>query len=78
MSAKVRGFGFSFPVTETTIFHAQYGKFIQQSRLRDVYQGYGLVADNIKGGFAISQPVGFGLKPERTTSYEIGFKKQLG
>ena len=25
--------GFSFPVTETTIFHAQYGKFIQQWRL---------------------------------------------
>jgi outer membrane receptor protein involved in Fe transport len=70
--------GFSFPVTDRTVFHAQYGKFIQQSRLRDVYQGYNLVADNIKGGFAIEAPVGFGLRPERTTQYEIGFKQQLG
>ena len=70
--------GFSFPVTERTVFHAQYGKFYQQSRLRDVYEGYNLVADNIKGGFAIQNPVGFGLKPERTTQYELGFKQQLG
>lgn len=70
--------GFSFPVTDKTVFHAQYGKFIQQSRLRDVYQGYNLIADNIKGGFAIQTPVGFGLKPERTTQYELGFKQQIG
>lgn len=70
--------GFSFPVTDKTVFHAQYGKFVQQSRLRDIYQGYNLVADNIKGGFAIEAPVGFGLSPERTTQYEIGFKQQIG
>ncbi|MBU2447159.1 MAG: TonB-dependent receptor [Bacteroidetes bacterium] len=70
--------GFSFPVTDNTVFHAQYGKFIQQTQLRDIYQGYSTVADNIKGGFAISQPVGFGLKPEQTTQYEIGFKQMLG
>ncbi|MBZ0179730.1 MAG: TonB-dependent receptor [Melioribacteraceae bacterium] len=70
--------GFSFPVTDRTVFHAQYGKFIQQSRLRDVYQGYNVIADNIKGGFAIQSPVGFGLRPERTTSYEIGFRQQIG
>ncbi|MCK5088274.1 MAG: TonB-dependent receptor, partial [Melioribacteraceae bacterium] len=45
--------GLSFPVTDKTVFHAQFGKFIQQSRLRDVYQGYNVVSDNIKGGFAI-------------------------
>lgn len=70
--------GFSFPVTDRTVFHAQYGKFVQQSRLRDVYQGGNVLADNIKGGFAISEPVGFGLDPERTTQYEIGFKQQIG
>ncbi len=31
--------GFSFPVTDQTIFHMQWGKFVQQSRLRDIYQG---------------------------------------
>lgn len=70
--------GFSFPVTDQTVFHAQYGKFIQQTRLRDVYQGYNVIADNVKGGYAISEPVGFGLKPERTTQYEIGFKQSIG
>jgi outer membrane receptor protein involved in Fe transport len=70
--------GFSFPVTEKTKFHAQYGKFYQQTKLRDIYLGYNVVADNIKGGFAISQPVGFGLKPERTTQYELGFAQQFG
>lgn len=70
--------GFSFPVTDRTVFHAQYGKFIQQSMLRDVYQGYNVVADNIKGGFAISSPVGFGLKPEQTIQYDIGFTQQVG
>lgn len=70
--------GFSFPVTDKTVFHAQYGKFIQQSRLRDVYLGFNRASDVIKGGFAESAPVGYGIKPERTTSYEIGFSQQLG
>lgn len=70
--------GFSFPVTDRTVFHAQYGKFIQQSRLRDVYLGQNVASDVIKGGFAESNPVGYGIKPERTTSYEIGFSQQLG
>ncbi len=70
--------GFSFPVTDKTVFHAQYGKFIQQSRLRDVYLGFNRASDVIKGGFAESQPVGYGIRPERTTAYEIGFSQQLG
>ncbi|MGE5682248.1 MAG: TonB-dependent receptor domain-containing protein, partial [Bacillota bacterium] len=70
--------GFSFPVTDRTVFFAQYGKFIQQTRLRDVYEGYNLVADQIHGGYAEGNPVGFGLKPERTTQYELGFKQQIG
>lgn len=70
--------GFSFPVTDRTVFFAQYGKFIQQTRLRDVYLGYNLISDQIHGGYAEGNPVGFGLKPERTTQYELGFKQQFG
>ena len=70
--------GFSFPVTDQTVFHAQYGKFIQQSQLRNVYLGYNRSSDVIKGGYAELNPVGYGLRPERTTQYEIGFKQQLG
>ncbi|HOJ04587.1 MAG TPA: TonB-dependent receptor [Bacteroidota bacterium] len=70
--------GFSFPVTDQTVFYAQYGKFVQQSRLRDVYLGYALSADNIRGGYAIEAPVGFGLKPETTIQYDFGFRQQVG
>jgi len=71
-------FGFSFPVTDKTVFHAQYGKFIQQSQLSNIYQGFNRSSDIIKGGFAELNPVGYGIKPERTTQYDIGFKQQLG
>lgn len=70
--------GFSFPVTDKTVFHAQYGKFVQQSRLRDVYQGYYLTASNLAGGFFIPAPVGFNVRPTRTTQYEVGFTQQIG
>lgn len=70
--------GFSFPVTDQTVFHAQYGKFVQQSRLRDMYQGiYGL-GTQLRGGFFISTPVGLDVRPTRTTQYEIGFTQQVG
>lgn len=70
--------GFSFPVTDQTVFHAQYGKFIQQSRLRDIYQGWYLTSSNLGGGFFIPAPVGFNIRPTRTTQYEIGFTQQVG
>ncbi|MBE0645303.1 MAG: TonB-dependent receptor [Bacteroidetes bacterium] len=70
--------GFSFPVTDQTVFYAQYGKFVQQTRLRDVYLGNATSASNIRGGYAIENPVGFGLKPETTLQYDFGFRQQIG
>src|SRR5690606_29512628 len=59
------------------VFHAQYGKFVQQSRLRDMYQGiYGL-GTQLRGGFFIQTPVGANIRPTRTTQYEIGFTQQI-
>jgi hypothetical protein len=70
--------GFSFPVTDQTVFHAQWGKFVQQSRLRDVYQGLHATGYQIGGGFFIPAPVGFDVRPTRTTQYEVGFTQQIG
>jgi hypothetical protein len=70
--------GFSFPITDQTVFHAQWGKFVQQSRLRDVYQGINFIGDQINGGFFIPAPVGFNVRPTRTTQYEIGFAQEIG
>ncbi len=69
--------GFSFPVTDKTVFHAQFGKFVQQTRLRDVYQGLYATSAQLRGGFFIGAPVGFNVRPTRTTQYEIGFTQQL-
>jgi outer membrane receptor protein involved in Fe transport len=69
--------GFGFPVTDKTMFHAQYGKFIQQSELSDTYAGLGLATYYIAGGNFIQFPLGYGLKPERSTQYEAGFSQQI-
>jgi outer membrane receptor protein involved in Fe transport len=69
--------GISFPVTDKTFFHAQFGKFVQQTRLLDVYQGYYRTSFEIKGGFFIPNPVGKNIRPTRTTQYEIGFSQLL-
>jgi hypothetical protein len=67
--------GFSFPVSDRLVFHAQYGKFIQQSRLGDSYRGAAWMSGIIKGGLWVTTPSGWGLRPERTTQYELGFSQ---
>jgi hypothetical protein len=70
--------GFSFPVTDVTVFHAQYGQFVQQTRLRDIYLGMYAISFNLQGKFFIGTPVGYNVRPTRTTQYEIGFTQQIG
>jgi hypothetical protein len=69
--------GFSFPVSDRTVFHAQYGKFIQQTKLNDSYIGAGRLWGLAKAGFYVTDVFGWGLKPTRTTQYEIGFSQQI-
>jgi hypothetical protein len=69
--------GFSFPVSDRTVFHTQWGKFIQPPSLNQIYIGRGSQAVNWSGGNYIPNPVGFGLDPVRTTSYEVGFTQQF-
>jgi hypothetical protein len=69
--------GFSFPVTDRTVFHAQYGKFIQQSRLNDSWRGAAQMSGNINAGLWNSAANGWGLRPERTTQYELGFSQVI-
>ncbi|MCC6548844.1 MAG: carboxypeptidase-like regulatory domain-containing protein [Ignavibacteriaceae bacterium] len=67
--------GVGFPVTESTVFHAQFGKFIQQPRLIDVFTSTnsldGLVTD---GNFGVNTG---NINSEVTTQYEIGFRQVL-
>ncbi len=67
--------GIAYPVSDRTVFHVQYSKLIQQSELRDV--NIGMYSSDLFSAFT-STPVGFDLRPTRTTQYEIGFSQQVG
>jgi outer membrane receptor protein involved in Fe transport len=70
--------GMAFPVTERTVFHLQYGKFVQAPRLTDLYNGSTWYDALFGGGTSFrTNVVGLGLKPEKTTQYEIGFSQQF-
>ncbi|GAB4369118.1 MAG: hypothetical protein Kow0042_10660 [Calditrichia bacterium] len=69
--------GFSFPVSERTVFYMQYGKFIQMSELNNIYFGSARYTRQMNPKFYYINPIGFGLEPVRTTSYEVGFRQQL-
>lgn len=68
--------GLGFPVTSSTVFHAQFGKFIQEPRLFDafLYQSdlYRLTFDN---NFEFTNGR---LESEKTTQYEVGFRQIFG
>ena len=68
--------GLGFPITETTVFHAQYGRFIQLPNLNDLYAGFFdydvLITDDSRTVNA------GGIISEKTAQYEIGFRQLLG
>lgn len=68
--------GLGFPITATTVFHAQYGKFIQQPRLDQVYSTIYdlnfLITDN---NWSLNTGQ---VESEITTQYEVGFRQVLG
>ena len=69
--------GLAFPVTDRTVFHAQYGKYVQQPQLNRLFLSYTRFAANLsQGNYTTSgNPE---LEPVRTTSYEIGFQQAIG
>ncbi len=69
--------GLSFPVTDETVFHAQYGKFTQSPNLSQLHAAYPELANQLQAGnfVTLDNPL---LEPVRTTSYEFGFRQQIG
>ena len=68
--------GLGFPVTESTVFHAQYGRFIQTPELNDMYGG----PFDYNQYITMSPQNGFNgsMLSEQTTAYEVGFRQLLG
>lgn len=70
--------GIAFPVTDRTVFHMQYGRFVQAPRLTDLYNGSIWYDAVFTGGTSFqTNTTGQGLDPEVTTQYEIGFNQQF-
>ncbi len=70
----------SFPVTDNTVFYAQYGNYAQMPSLNNIYVGNTVLSRTvspISRGNAYLTPVGFLVKPERTTQYEMGIRQVL-
>ena len=68
--------GFAYPVTERTVFHAQYGVFRQFPRYFDLYDSW-INMDDLETMDGQGQNLGH-LVAEATTQYEFGFKQQIG
>jgi outer membrane receptor protein involved in Fe transport len=60
----------SFRASDRTMLYARYGKFIQEPPLSESYFGAGF------GNF-YSDTVGYGLKPERSTLYELALSQAI-
>jgi outer membrane receptor protein involved in Fe transport len=70
--------GIAFPVSDQTVFHASYGRFMQRPDLMNLYVSYDFLEYMIQEApffFPFGNP---NLKPERTSAYEIGLTRQLG
>jgi hypothetical protein len=69
--------GFSFPASDRTVFHMQYGKFVQAPPLYTTYVSRANALRYLEGGNFFLSPIGYNIQPVRTTQYEIGFSQQF-
>jgi outer membrane receptor protein involved in Fe transport len=60
------------------VFHVQYGRFYQKPDLADLYLSPFYLDTYVSTGGYFTTLDNPSLKPEKTTSYEIGFKHMLG
>ncbi len=70
----------SFPVTDNTVFYTQYGNYAQMPSLDNIYVGSTVLSRTVSPlsrGNAYLVPIGFLVRPERTTQYEMGIRQVL-
>lgn len=69
--------GLSFPVTNRTAFHLQYGKFAQMPDMFYTYASRAYMAVTLNGQNFIRSPFAWDLDPIVSTQYEIGLGHQF-
>ena len=69
--------GISFPISDRTQMHINFGKFYQRPDLARLYIDYDFFRARLNAGsyFPFPSPR---LEPEKTTQYEFGLTQQLG
>jgi len=69
--------GVSFPVSDRTQMHINFGKFFQRPDLNKLYVGYDFLEARVRAGsyYPFPSPA---LEPEKITQYEVGLSHQLG
>ena len=68
--------GISFPISEVTKMHINYGKFYQRPDLNKLFLGYDFLEARLTAGSYYPFPSP-NLEPEKTTQYEVGFTHQF-
>jgi hypothetical protein len=69
--------GFAFPISDKTVFHMQYGKFVQAPSLDIAYRGVFIAAQQLRAANLFTNPIAYNPNPIRTTQYEVGFSQQF-
>jgi hypothetical protein len=70
--------GLSFPVTDRTVFHMEYGKFVQAPQLSQVLIGPALASQIFQANYYfLGVGDAYNIAPVRTTQYEVGLSQQF-
>jgi len=69
--------GISFPISDRTQMHINYGIFYQRPDLNNLYSGFNFTHARIGAGSYYPHPSP-NLEPETVTQYEVGMTHQLG
>ncbi len=69
--------GFSFPITDKTVFSANFGKFVQMPELQNLYITRNAFAAALNNSVQ-NVYENATLKPEKLTQYEISVKQRVG
>ena len=69
--------GISFPISDKTQMHVNYGIFYQRPDLQNLYSGWNFTEARIGAGSYYPHPSP-NLGPETITQYEVGMSHQLG
>ncbi len=69
---------FAFPVTDNTVFYAQYGKYVQSIAYSALYQSFASLSNLIPTRRnVLGTSVSYLQKPERNDQYELGIRQSL-